>query len=178
MTEFDLPNYLAVPLSVGFGFLLSLVSRKIIVSKTDKHLETNREHLLQQAFYDIVDAVRVLNRSIKIDLSYDDHRNYPFQMHEEDKLSLSSNYEQFIESKKKLESFNVNTLGDRFYDDMMAFFRYGEVCMMTGFCYKHIRRAAQKIYLIRPELNKFEESYMKLDMVYGDEVLAIEDVFT
>jgi len=177
MTEFDIPNYLAIPLSVGLGFLLSIISKKLIPTKTEKHLEKNQEHLLHMCSIYLSDAIHYLNDSIMIDEQYYDQRNLHFKIHDEDKSKLSHNYTGFMNSKQKLEKFNENTLGDEFYFNLMEFFRYGQTFLMAGFCPKHLLRSARALYTIKPELDKYKPDYLKLEIISQGKVWDYDDVF-
>ncbi len=156
----DIPNYIAVPVSILAGFLIAVVIRKFWPTEAEEHQFNNQMFLLSKTFWPIYESTWFITDSLKIHESYEAHRNWRVKLHEEDQKRIDDHYESFSRSRKRLEKINSNSVGEIFYNAMIQYFENGQFLITQGYSEpKFFKRACNGLKIMKEHLKEFEEEY-------------------
>ncbi|MGB6464213.1 MAG: hypothetical protein WBF38_08335 [Nitrosotalea sp.] len=131
----DIPNYIAIPLSIAGGFGIALLIRKYFPSSTEIHLAQNQRVLLEKSVLPMDNALSVLNQALPIHEQYDDYRTFDmwFPLHSEDREQLDELHRDFLQYRDQLSKINSNSVGEIFYNALMKFFDNGQFLITQGY---------------------------------------------
>lgn len=170
MSEWDIPNYIAIPISIAGGFLIAYSYRKFYPSITELHLEQNQEFLIYKCVGPLLNALTVLNHSLQIHETYENYRNIRIRPHEEDKKTLDENLTDFLRYRKTLEKINSNSVGEVFYHSLMKFFDNGQYLISQGyFEYKFFIRTCEGLKVVKEDVDSLELDYVDLEIISDGE---------
>jgi len=171
----DIPNYIAVPISIAAGFLIAVLIRKFWPTDAEEHQFENKAFLLSKTFFPLLSSTEHITNSLKIHESYEGHRNWRVKRHEEDQKSLDENYRLFNNYRKSLEKINSNSVGEIFYNAMIEYFEFGQAIISQGwFEPKFFKRTCHGLKVMKEYLKEFEKEYdFKLEIESDGEVVDL-----
>ena len=173
----DIPNYLAIPISIVAGFLIALVIRKFWPTKAEEHQAENKIFLLSKTFFPLYSSLHYINDSLKIHETYENHRNWQVRLHPEDQKITEDYFRYFNHYRKTLEKINSNSVGEIFYNAMIEYFENGQFLISQGyFELKFFKRACHGLAVMKEYLADFEKEYdFHLEIISDGEVVDLSD---
>lgn len=176
--EGDIPNYVAVPLSVLAGFLIALAIRKYYPTEAEEHQSDNQMFLLSKAYFPIYESLYSVNDALKIHESHEGFRNVRMEMslHPEDEERITEYLEDFKHQRKKIENINSNSVGEFFYNAMIEYFEFGQYVISQGWTeVKFVDKMCHGLAIMKEELVEFEKEYgFKLKVISEGKELPLD----
>jgi hypothetical protein len=178
--ENDIPNYIAIPVSILGGFLISYVIRRFYPTSVEEHQIKNQTFLLSKCFFPIYESLYFINRGLAIHETYDDYRNHRAKYHDEDEKEITYLLKSFYREKERIKEINSNSVGEVFYNALSEYFVHGAFLISQGYSEpKFFTITCRSLEIILKDLEPIREAYgateSGFDLISDGEVVDLSD---